>query len=366
MQQIARSLHGNSKSRGDTPVDSILLIPEDFKSELRKFTGGVVSRITSTVNEWLKTNNVNLHLSVSTVYSMFKDAKIEFKKSKNSFTQPRLNQHYCSATLKYLMMLSQMFSNEDIYVSADAKTLIRVASGTHVKEAPIQLVSDSKRLRCHDAGVDTLGKICLYVILVISQDPQLYDFCNSTPENNNINKLGYINITNDMIPGWSKETHTQETKGLGIAFAHHHNSHPETGARNASDICDLIYLYMPYFESNGKLKSTFFLQVDNSKGASDSQTRFVWILMFLKFDLDIIVIASNAGGFSKYNPVEKLNGFLSNRLNCYSIDFEEADYFKFLKSEDFLENMDKAMDRVIDITDGTTCEQSGNNYFYIN
>ena len=88
--------------------------------------------------------------------------------------------------------------------------------------------------------------------------------------------------------------------------------------------------------------------------------------MFLKFDLDIIVIASNAGGFSKYNPVEKLNGFLSNRLNCYSIDFEEADYFKFLKSEDFLENMDKAMDRVIDITDGTTCEQSGNNYFYIN
>ena len=84
------------------------------------------------------------------------------------------------------------------------------------------------------------------------------------------------------------------------------------------------------------------------------------MLMFLKFDFDIIVIASNAGGFSRFNPVEKFNGYLSNRINCYSIDFEDAEFFKFLSPEQFKENMDKAIQRVIDITDGTTCNQAGN------
>lgn len=358
---MARDLHGNSKKRGDTPVDQILLERDDYKKSLQSFTGGVISRMTSVVNEEFKTQGILIKVSESTIKRLLPEANIIFQKSKNTFTQPRLDQHYCSATIKMLALLSQIFSNEVAYISADAKSLIKVETAGSLKGQVVQLVSEMQTVRCHDAGVDILGKICMYVMELIQQHPTSWDFTQSEPINKDLFvKRGYIHITETTIPGWKEEVHTKKTEGLGVALVHHHNRYPETGARNASDIAELIHLYLPYFctKDDEKLKSTIFLIVDNAKGSSDSQTRFVWILMFLKFDLDCVVIVSYAGGFSKYNPVEKCNGCLSTRINKYPIEFEGVENYQYLSIEETNENIEKSMDRVVDMCDGVSCSHT--------
>ena len=146
------------------------------------------------------------------------------------------------------MQIAVMFSNEIIYLSADFKSLIKVETAGSLKGKVIQLCSENVTVRDHDAGVDTIGKICLYVVLLMALNPSLWEFEGNHPEPGQIiNKLGYINIFNDIIKGWNKTIHTKTTEGLAVAFAHNSIKYKKSASRNASDICDLIYFYLPYF-----------------------------------------------------------------------------------------------------------------------
>ena len=178
----------------------------------------------------LFTNNIDLQLSESTIRNMFLDAKIVFSKSKNTSTASRIDQHFCSATIKYVRYLNNMFSNETSIISADQKSLIKVETAGSMKGSTIQLLSEKQTVRCHDQCADIYGSIALYATETMQQDPSLYDFSNSEPiDKATHDKLGYIKITEEMIPGWSRETHTKFTEGLGVVFAHNNDIHGETG-----------------------------------------------------------------------------------------------------------------------------------------
>ena len=306
MQECARALHGNSKNRGDTPDEHIYLIKEDYEEELQLYNGGVLNKISESVNQFLFENNEKLQLSKSTIFSMFPDAKLKFAKSQNTMTQPKIDQHYCAATIKISRTIHQLFGNEIIYLSIDQKSLIKVETGKNLKGKCIQLIPEMKRVHCHDAGHDVLGKIAMNGIEIQKQDPTLINLNSNYP----------INIYENMIPGWNLDTHTKLTEGLAIEYVHNHSENPETSARNASDICELFETFIPYvITKDNKLKSALFIIMDNHNGPSTEKTRFVAVLLFLKYDFDIVVIVCNAGGYSKLNPVEKVHGCVSHPLN---------------------------------------------------
>ena len=61
------------------------------------------------------------------------------------------------------MQKAVMFSNEIIYLSAYSKSLIKVKTAGSLKGKVIQLYSENVTVRDYDAGVDIIGKICLYI-----------------------------------------------------------------------------------------------------------------------------------------------------------------------------------------------------------
>jgi hypothetical protein len=113
IQTCARNIFGaGSKERGDTPIDSLIIEIDDATScGYKNTTGGVVDKIHAAVNEYLVPRSIVL--SRSCVHSMFHDAKVQFLKSKNTKTSPRLDQHYCAGTLKYVDSIYLLFSDCD-------------------------------------------------------------------------------------------------------------------------------------------------------------------------------------------------------------------------------------------------------------
>jgi hypothetical protein len=74
------------------------------------------------------------------------------------------------------------------------------------------------------------------------------------------------------------------------------------------------------------MKENLILLADGGHGPSEEMFRFAMGVMFLVLDLNVLHVVTNAGGQSKFNVVEQLNGSFAQRINGNPIRLDPDDY----------------------------------------
>jgi hypothetical protein len=360
------SMGGSGKLRGDTPVDQILMEGRGNGSvslvDVYDEGGGITDRVADAVSQFMDRKH-DITVSRSVVYGLFGEAGVAFMKPRMSGTEPKIAQHYAATDVKTLKQLSTLFANDFVLVAMDQCKLFKVNTGGHIKGTTLQIKCEHDtrtnqvvranhiELGDHDNGADTLGKLRMYTMLQMPATEIDLSGCTSLfPD-------GFK--AEEVVPGWCRDQHFLARPGLGVSLGHKHSTDPESSASNCGDFLEMMERFPDYFaNSEGDLVSGIGFILDNAHGPAEQLMQFCVVLLADVLDLDVVVIACNAGGFSKYNPAERGNGAITRRSNQYPIflDLPRASSSTFDERD---EALDLCLERLVHICNGATLQTAG-------
>jgi len=95
-------------------------------------------------------------------------------------------------------------------------------------------------------------------------------------------------------------------------------------------------------------KSFLILVTDGGHGPTEALFKFVCCLLFLLLDLDVVWVLTNSGGYSIYNPAERVNGAVSPAVNRFAISIAEAvGSIGNADQDDINEKLDELLERFV-------------------
>ena len=134
--------------------------------------------------------------------------------------------------------------------------------------------------------------------------------------------LGAPPVDSDMYLGTTGpvrgqfEREREAHSGSAHVLTHIETTHPESAVRNWNDTIETMDRFPSLFlDDDGRRKPHLFILGDGGHGPNELMFRFAMGVVFLLGDFSVIHVVTNAGGQSKFNVVEQLNGSFSKRLN---------------------------------------------------
>lgn len=198
--------------------------------------------------------------------------------------------HFASATVKYVKDLASLFGSGCVFVcSQDDKARIPLGLPAANKQAPILMhLSYKVKLPDHDWVVASKHKLIPSVFAALSIDDKLKTITYSGPT--------YVAIRSGKHDKSTAESHGKDFRRL-MELENYANFVKSPGANTMKPIVCIL-----------------------SDGGPDENPRYPKVLTqaahnFKLFDLDCIIVATNAAGLSAFNPVERRMASLSRDLS---------------------------------------------------
>jgi hypothetical protein len=101
---------------------------------------------------------------------------------------------------------------------------------------------------------------------------------------------------------------------------------------------------------------------DNKNRPADKNMQFCLALLWFVLDLDLLVMGCNAGGYSKYNFVEKVNGALQRRFG--GIELRVPAGHTMQGDDQQKRNLSGLLDKLIARGDKATYNSSGDGFVH--
>ena len=301
----ARELGGSHKRAGnhsiEAPIDGTV-IPKSAG----RGSGGAFDKLLQMVNGWLSERENPTTIARGPLHKLLKHANVSFGTVKETFTEPRLGQHYCAAHDLTMESLGALFSGYVVRMGADAKTVFKCnASHNAHKGREIQIDSEHNTTVSANAGKDTQGKLNLFSMMIFGVTDET------------VSTL----LPDDFVPDESIDGYTAENcfwprSPLACQLGHIQDFCKETATRNFADIYEMYSRFPKHvIDMKNNVAPILMLELDGGHGAREKVTRFVAGILWWLLDLDVLAEYENEGGWSKARQIEKMNGATARATN---------------------------------------------------
>jgi hypothetical protein len=323
---MAANLGGQYKNEHDAPIDHIML-RETFGGEGSSLD--ILHRAATELCAQYKTT-----ISRRTVQNLLPAAGVKLKKFTNDGTQLNIAQHHAASHVKTVKQIYSIFSGNSIMLSVDALQNTRVNSDKNNKgrgELQVDIsrhgegpTTDSKGTPLHRPvyvdhsanGVSSEAKLSLF---------SMYKYGNpGKDEQRTVSDEVFSLMEEQGIPhSW------ENAEAKAVSLGHVETFDPETAARNGTSILEFLEeLEMSGDALNalGELCENLFIEMDGAHCSREEAGRFVTGLIFHVLDLNAMLIFTNAGGQSKFNTAEQINGGVARRVNGTIVHVDPVEY----------------------------------------
>jgi len=258
LRSVTRELGGSTKRAGTgilTPVDQQLI------QRAAKGQGSNIDKLVRVANAWLQTQpdpatGKCRKISRSQLHGLLPHAQISFGSVRETYTAPRLGNHYCLSQDRMMEAISVLFSAFAVRIGADAKTVFRCNASHNAKgKKHIMLDSEHATTVSSNTGKDTQGKLNLFSMLgfhVTAQD------------------LGHL------LPGWDPAAAIagydvqecfKERCAFNCQLGHIQDFDKESCSRNFADVFELFHRCADNVkDAKGEICPLLFMEIDGGHG----------------------------------------------------------------------------------------------------
>jgi hypothetical protein len=309
LQNAAKAFGGMTKDGNAAPRDELFMTHELFAPG----SGGQTAFFQRIAQSYLTALDPQWSISRSCTATILQSAGVKYLKSKHTKRDPASDYmaHFCNSGMKQIYVLFLvLFSACSATVAVDPRQQVRLNSTRNNFGGSFQARDARTAFYDHSANiVEKEAVVGMTSMLLLPSDSLL------TQQFIDQDKLGRI-LALPEFSDWKDDVHHEQKPGFALSLGHVERMDPENASRHCNSLQEFFHRYPEKFlQSNGDFICVLALVGDNKNGASDPVMRFCLALLFILYDLDIILRGAYAPLQSYLDPAEIPNGAISRRIN---------------------------------------------------
>ena len=325
---------GLMKDKRNCPVDAVLLGPRLSLDKITDYAQQLA-------------NEANTTISKSMVRSVIQSGGVQHLKPVNDLMQFHFDSYFCNSNDKSLQSFAKLNSDIVNLLSIDRKGNFYIETTQNKSHGVWQLRDQRCHVPDHSQPLATSPKLSALSVGLLSS---------TLDERKESQDVELKSFYFDM--GINRHTEQQEFKPFVVVHRDDIDTQKECGINNMNAIAYVLLRYPEVFGHNG-MKPILVCEVDGGHGVSnkDEEALFSFVLLFIAFNLSMLIVYRHAPGQSALNVSERINGAQSKALSGCPIYLNLKDLHK-ASVDEIDEAMTAAQVEYIKRVHGQPCKKS--------